>query len=76
MLMDNLRLDSDVEIQAARTVAVANDLHRITSMQKHGRVHIGDYSPTELIMDIDNDKDPAQNDLHGTTSMQDQSVAW
>jgi hypothetical protein len=40
-------------------------------MQKHGRVHIGDYSPTEFVVDADEDEDHARNGLHGTTSMQD-----
>ena len=30
-------------------------------MRKHGRVHIGDYSPTELVVDVDEDEDPARN---------------
>jgi hypothetical protein len=37
--------------------------------QEHERVHIWDYSPPELIADVDEDKV-----LHGTTSMQDKSV--
>jgi hypothetical protein len=34
--------------------------------QEHERVHIGDYSLTELVVDVDEAKV-----LHGTTSMQD-----
>jgi hypothetical protein len=34
--------------------------------QEHGHVHIGDYSPTELVVNIDEDKV-----LHRTTSMQE-----
>jgi hypothetical protein len=34
--------------------------------QEHERVHIGDYSPTELVANVEEDKV-----LHGTTSMQE-----
>jgi hypothetical protein len=32
--------------------------------QEHERFHIGDYSPTELVVDVDEDEYPARNYFH------------